>query len=98
MNPMSQAKTSLNPKNYLATFIFILVMVTAAYDLHDREIILPEMAAIGEYAFPFLVFVFPPDSVMQLPIASCLMASFSLGYVYLYRTYFQHIAIEKSYS
>ena len=47
MNPMSQAKTSLNPKNYLATFIFILVMVTAAYDLHDREIILPEMAAIS---------------------------------------------------
>lgn len=57
-----------------------------------------DMRIPAVYAFPFLVFVFPPDSVMQLPIASCLMASFSLGYVYLYRTYFQHIAIEKSYS
>jgi hypothetical protein len=57
-----------------------------------------DMRIPAVYAFPFLVFVFPQDSVMQLPSASCLMASFSLGCVYLYRTYFQHIAIEKSYS
>ena len=43
------------------------------------------------YAFPFLVFVFPQDSVMHLPMASGLMASFSLGCVYVYRTYFQNI-------
>lgn len=57
-----------------------------------------DMRIPAVYAFPFLVFVFPQDSVMHLPVASCLMASFSLGCVYLYRTYFQHIAIEKSYS
>lgn len=50
------------------------------------------------YVVAFLFILLMVDSVMQLPIASCLMASFSLGYVYLYRTYFQHIAIEKSYS
>lgn len=41
---MSQAKTSLNPKSYLAAFIFILAMAAAAYGLNDHEIILAEMA------------------------------------------------------
>lgn len=57
-----------------------------------------DMCIPAVYAFPFLVFVFTQDSLMHLPVASCLMASFSLGCVYLYRTYFQQIAIEKSYS
>lgn len=50
-----------------------------------------DMRIPAVYAFPFLVFVFPQDSVMQLPIASCLMASFSLSCVYLYRTYYKNI-------
>lgn len=47
MNPMSHAKTTLSFKSYVAAFLFILFMVAAAYGLHDREIILPEMAAMA---------------------------------------------------
>lgn len=57
-----------------------------------------DMRIPAVYAFPFLVFVFAQDNMLHLPVASCLMASFSLWGVYLYRTYFQHIPIEKSYS
>lgn len=74
----------------LLTFIYMPLMFVL---LKLFDIRIPAV-----YAFPFLVFVFPQDSVMHLPVASCLMVSFSLGCVYLYRTYFQHIAIEKSYS
>ena len=50
MNPMSHAKTLLNPKSYLAAFVFIGLMVAAAYGLNDREIILPEMGGDGRWA------------------------------------------------
>jgi hypothetical protein len=35
---------------------------------------------------------------MALPVASGLMAGFSLGCVYIYRTYFQNMIAEKSYT
>ena len=57
-----------------------------------------DMRIPAVYAFPFLVFVFPQDSVMHLPMASGLMAGFSLGCVYIYRTYFQNMSAEKSYT
>ena len=57
-----------------------------------------DMRIPAVYAFPFLVFVFPQDSVMHLPVASGLMAGFSLGCVYIYRTYFQNMSAEKSYT
>lgn len=57
-----------------------------------------DMRIPAVYAFPFLVFVFPQDSVMALPVASGLMASFSFGCVYVYRSYFQNMGIEKSYT
>jgi hypothetical protein len=57
-----------------------------------------DMRIPAVYAFPFLVFVFPQDSVMALPVASCLMASFSLGCVYVYRLYFQNIGVKQSYT
>lgn len=57
-----------------------------------------DMRIPAVYAFPFLVFVFPQDSVMALPVTSCLMASFSFGCVYVYRSYFQNMGIEKSYT
>ncbi|MFW2072477.1 hypothetical protein [Acinetobacter gerneri] len=47
MNMMAQAKTVLSPKSYVAAFVFILAMVAVAYGLHDREIILPEIAAMA---------------------------------------------------
>ena len=49
MNPMSHAKTILSPKSYLAAFVFIGLMVAAAYGLSDREIILPEMGGDGRW-------------------------------------------------
>lgn len=57
-----------------------------------------DMRIPAVYAFPFLVFVFPQDSVIALPVASCLMASFSLGCVYVYRLYFQNIGVKQSYT
>lgn len=49
MNPMSHAKTILSPQSYLAAFVFIGLMVSVAYALNDREIILPEMGGDGRW-------------------------------------------------
>ncbi|WEI03641.1 hypothetical protein PYR78_16945 [Acinetobacter johnsonii] len=49
MNPMSHAKTILSPKSYLTAFVFIGLIVAAAYGLNDREIILPEMGGDGRW-------------------------------------------------
>ncbi len=47
-----------------------------------------DMRIPAVYAFPFLVFVFPKESIIFLPLTSLVIASFSLGCVYLYR---QHL-------
>ncbi|MGL4585134.1 MAG: hypothetical protein ACRCVU_19375 [Flavobacterium sp.] len=39
------------------------------------------------YAFPFLVYVFPAEKVLNLPIATFVVATFSFGAVYVYRVY-----------
>ncbi len=46
-----------------------------------------DMRIPAVYAFPFLVFVFPQESVIHLPLASLFMATLSLGCVYIYRVY-----------
>ncbi|MGL4582736.1 MAG: hypothetical protein ACRCVU_07115, partial [Flavobacterium sp.] len=48
-----------------------------------------QMKIPAVYAFPFLVYVFPAEKVVSLPIATLVVASFSFGSVYIYRTYLQ---------
>lgn len=48
-----------------------------------------QMRVPAVYAFPFLVYVFPAEKVMSLPIATFVVATFSFGAVYIYRTYLQ---------
>jgi predicted ABC-type exoprotein transport system permease subunit len=69
MNPMSHAKTILSPKSYLAAFVFIVLMVAAAYGLNDREIILPEMAAmaVGLWVYRDKQWLNQPDKIFILP-------------------------------
>ncbi|RLL27681.1 hypothetical protein D9K80_18165, partial [Acinetobacter cumulans] len=69
MNPMSHAKTTLSFKSYVAAFLFILFMVAAAYGLHDREIILPEMAAmaVGLWVYRDKQWLNQPDKIFILP-------------------------------
>ena len=69
MNPMSHAKTILSPKSYLAAFVFIVFMVAAAYGLNDREIILPEMAAmaVGLWVYRDKQWLNQQDKIFILP-------------------------------
>ena len=66
MNPMSHAKALLNPKSYLAAFVFIGLMVAAAYGLNDREIILPEIAAmaVGLWVYRDKQWLNQPDKIL----------------------------------
>lgn len=69
MNPMSQVKITLSSKSYVAAFLVILFMVAAAYGLHDREIILPEMAAmaVGLWVYQDKQWLNQPDKIFILP-------------------------------
>ncbi|WP_121966491.1 hypothetical protein [Myroides sp. N17-2] len=48
-----------------------------------------KMRVPAVYAFPFLVYVFPAEKVLNLPIATFVVATFSFGAVYVYRAYVQ---------
>lgn len=48
-----------------------------------------QMKVPAVYAFPFLVYVFPTEKVISLPIATLVVASFSFISVYVYRVYLQ---------
>ena len=69
MNPMSHVKITLSSKSYVAAFLFILLMVAAAYGLHDREIILPEIVAmaVGLWVYRDKQWLNQPDKIFILP-------------------------------
>ncbi|MCC9044259.1 hypothetical protein LNQ81_16425 [Myroides sp. M-43] len=48
------------------------------------------------YAFPFLVYVFPAEKVLNLPIATFVVATFSFGAVYVFRAYVQPRLVTQS--
>ncbi|WP_286382413.1 hypothetical protein [Myroides odoratimimus] len=67
-------------ENWLVLAFLLLIMMYGLSQLF-------QMRVPAVYAFPFLVYVFPAEKVMSLPIATLVVATFSFGAVYIYRTY-----------